>query len=186
MAAASGHGRSRFAVPCGVLSRCVRAGADAGKMASAAESVTMLLMPGADVAPDVEDEAKAAPPAQAQLTIMYAGRVLVFDDVVAERAAELLRVAARHGDPRGVAKEDIPVARKASLQRFMEKRRDRVAANRPYDTAASRPSKERQLGLERDVAAWLGLGTPGGRPAPTDCVLTNCFCVDGAASPYFF
>nr|CAB3494801.1 unnamed protein product [Digitaria exilis]CAB3499744.1 unnamed protein product [Digitaria exilis] len=138
MAAASGNGRSRFAVACGVLSRCVRAETNAGKMASAAAHVrpaattaesAMLLMPGADVVPDVREEADeaAAPAEAAQLTIMYCGRVLVFDGVMAERAAELLRVAARHGEARGVVKDDIPVARKASLQRFMEKRRDRPA-----------------------------------------------------------
>lgn len=166
MAAAGGKGRSRFAVACGVLSRCVRAEADAAAAAAAvaharpatmAESA-MLLMPGADVAPDVEEEAEAAAPGQAQLTIMYAGRVVVFDGVMADSAAEMLRLAARHGEPR-VAK-GIPVPRKASLQRFMEKRRDRLAANRPYDDTDSRPSKERQQ--EGDAGSWLNLGIPGG------------------------
>jgi jasmonate ZIM domain-containing protein len=159
---------------CGVLSRCVRAkAAAAGETAAdrpastpAAASSTMLLLPGADVAPDVREEEEpeastpAPAPAPAQLTIMYGGRVLVFDDVPADRAAELLHLAAASAG----AKDDIPVARKASLQRFMEKRRERLAAQAPYD-AASRPtttlaSEKRQQ--EGHAGAWLGLGIPGG------------------------
>jgi jasmonate ZIM domain-containing protein len=76
------------------------------------------------------------------MTISYGGRVLVLEDVPADRAAELLRLAAAQA---GAAEGDLPVARKASLQRFMEKRRCRAAARgtAPY----SRPD------ADADVAA---------------------------------
>ncbi|RCV42896.1 hypothetical protein SETIT_9G252200v2 [Setaria italica] len=165
-------GRRRFAVACSVLSRCVRAeAAAAGRVAAAAAphgrseaeaqaaSSTMLLMPGADV--DAREEAAAAP-APAQLTIMYGGRVLVFDDVPAGWAAEVMRAAARQDVPDGP--DDLQVARKASLQRLMQKRRDRTAARVPY-AAPARPvvlvaPKEGQE--EGDAGSWLGLGIPRG------------------------
>ncbi|KAL5224500.1 hypothetical protein ABZP36_011139 [Zizania latifolia] len=161
-----GAGRRRFAAACGVLSRCVRAEA-AGKVAvaalqahPAAPASTMLLMPGADVVLDVREEvvvggAARRPPAQ--LTILYGGRVLVFDDFPSESAAELVRVAAGHG----VNSEggDLPVARKASLQRFMEKRRGRLAATAPYSGRLSPAAKAGND--DDDAGCWLGLGTPG-------------------------
>ncbi|CAL4916493.1 unnamed protein product [Urochloa decumbens] len=143
-AAECSRGRRRFAVACGVLSRCVRAEAAAasGKAPvpvatphptaqAAAASSTMLLMPGADVAPDdvVVREEEAS---KAQLTIMYGGGVLVFDGVPADRAAALVRVAAVQQDVRGGMLADVPVERKASLRRFMEKRRERLHARAPY------------------------------------------------------
>ncbi|KAF7100581.1 hypothetical protein CFC21_102076 [Triticum aestivum] len=79
------------------------------------------------------------------MTIFYGGQVLVLDEVPDDRAAELLRVAAVSGTTRGyceAADGDLPMARKASLQRFMEKRKGRLAAravpyNRPDGDAAS-------------------------------------------------
>ncbi|KAG8091326.1 hypothetical protein GUJ93_ZPchr0012g22141 [Zizania palustris] len=159
--------RRRFAVACGVLSRCVRAEA-AGKVAvaallahpAAAAASTMLLMPGADVAPDVREEEEvggAARRPSAQRTILYGGRVLVVEDFPSESAAELRRVAAGHG----VNSEggDLPLARKASLKRFMEKRRGRLAATAPYSVRLSLASKA--TNEDEDARCWLGLGTPG-------------------------
>ena len=89
-----------------------------------------------------EAEAETGPaPAPQQLTISYGGRVVVLEDVPADRAAKLLRVAAaaQGPAPRALAAGDLPVARKASLQRFMEKRRGRTAARgSPY----SRPDAD--------------------------------------------
>ncbi|CAL4933202.1 unnamed protein product [Urochloa decumbens] len=89
------------------------------------------LMPGADVPDDQEQPA--------QLTIVYGGRALVvLDDVPADKVADLLRLAASAAPGGATTREpqpsaDMPVARKASLQRFMEKRRGRAAARRaPY------------------------------------------------------
>ncbi|CAL4933224.1 unnamed protein product [Urochloa decumbens] len=160
--------RRRFAVACSVLSRCVRAeaAAAAGNMAAAAHgrseahpvvaASTMLLMPGTDVVAREETAAAATPePAPAQMTIMYGGRVLVFDGVPAGRAAEVIRAAAR---------QDLQVARKASLQRLLEKRRERLAARAPYPPggpAAVAPRKEKGQ-EEGDADSWLGLGIPRG------------------------
>ncbi|GJN20488.1 hypothetical protein PR202_gb07872 [Eleusine coracana subsp. coracana] len=114
---------SRFAAACGALSRYVKA-AEMARVSRPPVSRPLPLMPGADV----ED----AGPAQSQLTIVYGGRVLVLDDVPADKAAGLLQLAAAAA--RGAkAANLLPVARKASLQRFMEKRKGRVAANgKPY------------------------------------------------------
>ncbi|KAF7094743.1 hypothetical protein CFC21_097027 [Triticum aestivum] len=122
--AATGSAKSRrFAAACSVLSRCIKA--------AEARPVALPLMPGAEV-PALQDEHAVGPaPEHAQMTIFYGGQVLVLDEVPAERAAELLRVAAAAGTAPGDG--DLPMARKASLQRFMEKRRGRVAARAvPY------------------------------------------------------
>jgi jasmonate ZIM domain-containing protein len=91
------------------------------------------LMPGADDATTAESH-EDAEPAPIQMTIVYGGHVLVLDDVTADRAAGLLAAAARQARTAGpIAAAGLPVARKASLQRFMEKRRGRVTARaEPY------------------------------------------------------
>uniref|UniRef100_A0ACD5WJQ4 Uncharacterized protein n=1 Tax=Avena sativa TaxID=4498 RepID=A0ACD5WJQ4_AVESA len=133
MAAMGSTKGRRFAAACGVLSRCVKAAE-----ARPAAAVALPLMPGADV--PVQEEHT-----HAQMTIFYGGRVLVLEEVPADRAAELLRVSAAAGAaPRASGEStnrDLPMARKASLQRFMEKRKGRVAArgvpyNRPGGDAA--------------------------------------------------
>ncbi|CAL9205436.1 unnamed protein product [Musa hybrid cultivar] len=49
---------------------------------------------------------------------------------------------------------DLPIARKASLQRFLEKRKDRINARSPYQVSASP-----EMGINReDNKSWLGLG----------------------------
>jgi jasmonate ZIM domain-containing protein len=150
----------------GVLSRCVKdeaAARNAAAVAQAAAACTMLLMPGADVAPadaaarEEDIEAAAAVAGQGQLKISYGGCVLVFDDVPADRASELARVAAWREWPAGAA--DAPVARKASLQRFIQKRQDRLHARAPYarqETPYAMKGKH-----EGDAGRWLGLGISG-------------------------
>ncbi|KAJ1295617.1 hypothetical protein BS78_01G236800 [Paspalum vaginatum] len=151
-AAATATGR--FAAACGALiSQYVRAAE--GERAQAAAAPVPLrpllpLMPGADV-----DAAAAAGTSSGQdgeaaeahqMTIVYGGRVLVLDGVPAGKAAGLLRLAAAAAAAAGQggtattevfvgsAAADLPVARRASLQRFMEKRRVRAAARaaEPY------------------------------------------------------
>ncbi|KAF8723329.1 hypothetical protein HU200_021851 [Digitaria exilis] len=146
MAAAEATTTSRFAAACGALSQYVRA-AEAERMMKrggarpAAPVRPLRLMPGADV----DEETEAGPTPSAQLTIVYGGRALVLDDVPAERVAELLRFAAAGGCTGQLISSsaaDLPVARKASLQRFMEKRKGRAAAARaePY----RRPGDDRR------------------------------------------
>uniref|UniRef100_A0ACD5XGH4 Uncharacterized protein n=1 Tax=Avena sativa TaxID=4498 RepID=A0ACD5XGH4_AVESA len=141
MAAMGSTKGRRFAAACGVLSRCVKA-ADARPAAT----VALPLMPGADVS--VQDEHAPAAADGAQMTIFYGGRVLVLDEVPADMAAELLRVTATAAaTPRASGEStdrDLPMAREASLQRFMEKRKGRVAARGvPY----SRPGGDAALAL---------------------------------------
>ncbi|CAN6283081.1 unnamed protein product [Urochloa humidicola] len=141
---------SRFAAACGALSQYVRA-AEAERARATAPVVRPLLplMPGADVGEE-------AGPATQQLTIVYGGRALVLDDVPADRAADLLRLAAAAVAGRGGMEQqlssaaDLPVARKASLHRFMEKRKGRAAAARaePY----RRPGDDERRGDDLTLA----------------------------------
>ena len=131
---------SRFAAACGALSHYIRSAEAERAQAPPAAPVPVRrplpLMPGADVG--APDPAAEAAPAPAQMTIVYGDQVLVLDGVPADRAAGLLRLAtaAARGGPAPApapAPADLPVARKASLQRFMEKRRGRAAARgAPY------------------------------------------------------
>nr|Q7XEZ4.1 RecName: Full=Protein TIFY 11f; Short=OsTIFY11f; AltName: Full=Jasmonate ZIM domain-containing protein 14; Short=OsJAZ14 [Oryza sativa Japonica Group]AAP53565.1 ZIM motif family protein [Oryza sativa Japonica Group] len=169
-----GGGRSwRFAVACGVLSRCVKAEAAAAANGRHRHHPTMLLMPGADVEPDVREEAAAA----AQLKIMYGGRMLVFDDFFPAGGAvvELVRAAARAGqdvrragaarrrvgDSRGLD-AGLPVVRKVSLQRFVEKRRRMRVYHILYTDKSSHhvpgPGRYRSWQCRIIIAAVAGAG----------------------------
>jgi jasmonate ZIM domain-containing protein len=138
-----GHG-ARFAAACDVLSRYVKAAAvatttvDQPRPLAGTVVGVLPLMPGADLS-TAEADAGPSPGAQ-QLTISYGGRVVVLDDVPADRAAELLRLAAaaqQGAAPWVLRKDDLPMARKASLRQFMEKRKGRVAARgSPYSRPA--------------------------------------------------
>ncbi|XP_062200809.1 protein TIFY 11e-like [Phragmites australis] len=141
---------SRFAAACGALSQYVKA-AERAHARPAVPVRPLALMPGAEVPDDDDDQGQpeAEGPAPAKLTIVYGKRVLVLDDVPADKAAGLLRLAAAvargTADPSGsmrgeqLSAADLPVARKASLQRFMEKRKGRLAARgEPYPQPASR------------------------------------------------
>ncbi|KAM0906893.1 hypothetical protein ACQ4PT_016488 [Festuca glaucescens] len=50
---------------------------------------------------------------------------------------------------------DMPIARKASLHRFLEKRKDRLHAKAPYQAS---PSDATPVNKEPENQAWLGLG----------------------------
>ncbi|XP_047067762.1 protein TIFY 10b-like [Lolium rigidum] len=50
---------------------------------------------------------------------------------------------------------DMPIARKASLHRFLEKRKDRLHAKAPYQAS---PSDASPVKKEPENQAWLGLG----------------------------
>ncbi|GER41727.1 jasmonate Zim-domain protein [Striga asiatica] len=113
----------------------------------------------------------------AQMTIFYSGQVVVFDDLPADKAKEILMLAAKSSGaaqnrPRapfpslhaahspaesatGVNRlvptcpaqppldSDLPIARKNSLARFLEKRKDRITANAPYP--ANKPEAPSKL-----------------------------------------
>jgi jasmonate ZIM domain-containing protein len=139
--AGSIRGRARFAAACGVLSRYVKAAAmeAESRPVAAATPVALALMPGADVSPAQEEQEPAATSRalQAQMTIFYGGRVVVLDAVDPDQAAELLLLAASTAGKDEAARVDLlPMARKASLQRFMEKRRVAARAT-PYRRTVS-------------------------------------------------
>lgn len=140
-----------------------------------------------------------------QLTIFYAGQVIVLDDFPADKASELMSLATKstsQSQNNSVQENqpsfapslirtsadssapvipgvniipctgtnsipehaqvssrpivcDLPIARKASLHRFLEKRKDRIAAKAPYEVTnlmghANKPAES---------MSWLGFGT---------------------------
>ncbi|KDP33940.1 hypothetical protein JCGZ_07511 [Jatropha curcas] len=161
----------------------------------------------------VDSRAATPEPQTAQMTIFYAGKVIVFNDFPADKAKEIMQLASKGSSqnftrfpsapvksvspvfaPNAAARptiessssrpsspgpnsvpnfsnnliqdhiqpspqtitSDLPIARRASLQRFLEKRKDRVIARAPYpmsshSSAAAAPSKE------AESKSWLGL-----------------------------
>lgn len=141
-----------------------------------------------------------AEPERAQMTIFYAGQVIVFNEFPAEKAKEVMLLASKgtsqsltnnqpafasnlaknsvdsstsvatstsavppnpgnkviqeqiQPPPQPIACE-LPIARRASLHRFLEKRKDRVTAKAPYQTGnpGATPTKP------AESKSWLGL-----------------------------
>ncbi|CAM0871608.1 unnamed protein product [Alopecurus aequalis] len=144
----------RFAVACGVLSQYVKAAGPVPMPMSASGEAAHV---GAVQQPD-------GPPADGaqQLTIFYGGRVVVLDGCTPARAAELIRYAtAAAASPVAAptpALVDMPIARKASLQRFLSKRKDR-SVGRCEETAAAPPPAKK--GKTEASSSWLALGSLG-------------------------
>ncbi|GFP79445.1 protein tify 10a [Phtheirospermum japonicum] len=122
-----------------------------------------------------------------QMTIFYAGQVIVMDDFPAGKAKEVMMLASKSsatfappptaqkpaesatGSPNIVSSfglqerarhvpqpalaSDLPIARKISLARFLEKRKDRITANAPYQ--ASKPTAAPLKPVKTEP--WLGL-----------------------------
>ncbi|KAK9055573.1 hypothetical protein SSX86_026657 [Deinandra increscens subsp. villosa] len=93
------------------------------------------------------------------LTIFYNGQVMVFNDLAPEKVQEIMKLAEQKppnsDEPSKyttVTASDLPIARKASLARFLEKRKDRITARSPYKLADD-GSKHQE-----DSKEWLGLG----------------------------
>ncbi|CAM0871610.1 unnamed protein product [Alopecurus aequalis] len=143
----------RFAVACGVLSQYVKAAGPVPMPMSASGEAAHV---GAVQQPD-------GPPADGaqQLTIFYRGRVVVLDGCTPARAAELIRYATSAASPvaglSAPALVDMPIARKASLQRFLSKRKDR-SAGRLEQSAVPPPAKK---GNTQASSSWLTLGSLG-------------------------
>lgn len=113
-----------------------------------------------------------------QLTIFYGGKVVVFDKFPSTKVKDLLQIvnpagAGAGGDgvdkagaPVAVAPQslrptpthdglsDLPIARRNSLHRFLEKRKDRITAKAPYQVNNSSAGVE----ASKVEKPWLGLG----------------------------
>uniref|UniRef100_A0A0E0CW81 Protein TIFY n=1 Tax=Oryza meridionalis TaxID=40149 RepID=A0A0E0CW81_9ORYZ len=179
------EGKSRrFAVACGVLSQYVRAEQKMAAAAAAAPAravTTLSLMPGAEVVVEEEEERRevgeeeagpATAPA-APLTIFYGGRMVVFEDFPADKAAEVMRMAssgmaAAPAQREGAALADMPIMRKASLQRFFAKRKDRLAAAAPYARPSPAETKASEPEEKKTPTSWLDLAASASAAARRD------------------
>jgi len=170
-------GGSRFAVTCGLLRQYMKEQGGNGAL-RLAPAVAMGLVPGADAAEEGTEERKAVlelfpqqagtlkderqrkrkEPAdeRAPLTIFYGGKMVVFDDFPAEKAEELMQLAGSGNAAAAALAQpsltDMPIARKASLKRFLEKRKNRLTAGDPYPAAASesiKPALKDEAGAPR-------------------------------------
>ncbi|KAL6974632.1 hypothetical protein U1Q18_028816 [Sarracenia purpurea var. burkii] len=145
---------------------------------------------------EVDSRVTKSGPETAQMTIFYAGQVIVFNDFPEDKAKEVMLLAGK-GSPHNPATafastqlhkpveptrptpttvvpnfgndviqepaqrppqpyvSDLPIARKASLTRFLEKRKDRIIARAPYNTSNSDSTSSPPKPAESKP--WLGL-----------------------------
>ncbi|XP_059315784.1 protein TIFY 10a-like [Lycium ferocissimum] len=131
---------------------------------------------------------------KAQMTIFYAGKVIVFNEFPADKVKEIMILASKKSNSNNVSYAifppkpiesasqifkntliqecsqsqsllktheyycpvDLPIARKASLTRFLGKRKDRLTANAPYPIRGQYNQKAPSKLEESNT--WLGLG----------------------------
>ncbi|KAK1360314.1 Jasmonate ZIM domain-containing protein [Heracleum sosnowskyi] len=117
-----------------------------------------------------------------QMTIIYAGQVLVFDDFCGVKAKQVMQLASKYVAPSNTSTGfvnvipsnasklvensgnsisaqsemkqqlppiglDLPIARRASLHRFLSKRKDRASARGPYQLHKPAPKELFDLNL---------------------------------------
>lgn len=123
-------------------------------------------------------------PEKAQMTIFYGGQVIVFNDFPADKAKEIMLLASSNGGTTSVAPKlpesslpvskvvpsfvnqrpsqqiasEMPIARKKSLARFFEKRKDRIVSKGPYPYQMMSSPKAGSSSQVEESRAWLGLG----------------------------
>uniref|UniRef100_A0A0A9BXQ1 Protein TIFY n=1 Tax=Arundo donax TaxID=35708 RepID=A0A0A9BXQ1_ARUDO len=140
-------------------------GAEAVTTPEESKTVLELFPQQAGTLKDAQESRREAE--RAPLTIFYGGRMVVFNDFPAEKAEELMQFAGSNNitpaaSAAGAAAvgqdalgqpclPDMPIARKASLQRFLEKRKNRLTAADPYPAA-----NELTKHVKDDGAPWLG------------------------------
>lgn len=169
--------KSSFSQTCSLLSQYLKEKGSLGDLSLGFESngtnppaaATMNLFPVKEK-PGQGIPAKKLPE-NAQMTIFYGGQVVVFNDLPSEKAKEIMMLASKACSsikqpeipvsPKVVVANslvkahrpqpivsDLPIARKASLTRFLEKRKDRITARAPYASPATKPAESK---------SWLGL-----------------------------
>ncbi|KAK4428794.1 protein TIFY 10A [Sesamum alatum] len=187
-------GRSNFSRTCSLLSQYLKEKGSFGDLTLGLGNNLEIKGPAPtetkNLLPMIEKSGQSSPPTRdetrnksdlsgtrpeaetAQMTIFYAGQVMVFDDFPADKAKEIMTLASKsssaavaplqspaesttfgiqerpHPSAQPPLDSDLPIARKNSLARFLEKRKDRITANAPYP--ASKPPAKTE--------AWLGLG----------------------------
>ncbi|KAM0826824.1 hypothetical protein ACQ4PT_068612 [Festuca glaucescens] len=106
-----------------------------------------------------------------QLTIFYGGKVVVVDNFPSTEVKALLQMANAAGDgavgkagsavpqslpgPADINLPDLPIARRNSLHRFLEKRKGRITAKAPYQANSSSAAPSKKANGDN---SWLGLG----------------------------
>ncbi|CAD6219082.1 unnamed protein product [Miscanthus lutarioriparius] len=109
-----------------------------------------------------------------QLTIFYGGKVVVFDKFPSTMVKDLLQIVNPGGDgvdgasatvppqklptPSHSSLSDLPIARRNSLHRFLEKRKDRITAKAPYQVNSSVGVEAPKQAAGVEKKPWLGLG----------------------------
>ncbi|KAJ6824113.1 protein TIFY 10c-like isoform X1 [Iris pallida] len=153
----------------------------ADKQADTYDTKCMDLFPVYEPEPEKE---KVKP----QLTIFYAGNVFVFDDFPAENAKDLMQMASNSSSSSAaVAADRLPEGclstsgslapaklnhntdllaqtRRASLHRFLNKRKERINANAPYQINSSSKKTDavaKPVPKSDETRSWLGLRRGG-------------------------
>uniref|UniRef100_A0ACD5TUK6 Uncharacterized protein n=1 Tax=Avena sativa TaxID=4498 RepID=A0ACD5TUK6_AVESA len=179
-------GGSRFAAACGLLRQYMMEqgggrGAVTMGLMPGAQGVAAVVAPEERInktmelfpqrAGTLKDERILQQPEmteRAQLTIFYGGSTVVFDDFPADKADELMQLANSIAGARPVCPDDVllqpfladmPVARKISLRRFLEKRKGRLAAADPYPPPTRAANYSAGKPVEDGGAPWLGINS---------------------------
>ncbi|KAG6471527.1 protein TIFY 10a-like isoform X1 [Zingiber officinale] len=128
---------------------------------------------------------------KASLTIFYNGKVLIFNDFPEAKAKNLMQMAGRErnlavqklasatgsqppapeqnpaAQPNSSA--DMPIARRNSLHRFLEKRKDRINTKAPYQVHGGISPAPEAAGKPENGQPWLGLGRQAVKKEPAGC-----------------
>ncbi|XP_074562696.1 protein TIFY 10a-like isoform X2 [Curcuma longa] len=124
---------------------------------------------------------------KASLTIFYNGKVLVFSDFPEAKAKDLIQMAGKESNlavqklasatgSQPPAPEqnpaaqpnssDMPIARRNSLHRFLEKRKDRINTKAPYQVHGGGSPAPEAEGKPENGHPWLGLGRQAVKQEP--------------------